>query len=48
MLYFSVVIWNMADGKAICGDQAQVKSAGNTLCICFSKKNDNVFVTGGE
>lgn len=44
----SVVIWNMADGKAICGDQAQVKSAGNTLCICFSKKNDDVFVTGGE
>lgn len=44
----SVVIWNMADGKAICGDQAQVKSAGNTLCICFSKKSDNVFVTGGE
>lgn len=44
----SVVIWNMADGNAICGDQAQVKSAGNTLCICFSKKSDNVFVTGGE
>ena len=45
---YSVVIWNMETGEAICGDQAQVKSAGDTLCISFSKKDDNIFVTGGE
>ena len=38
----------MVDGLAICGAPAQVSSAGNTLCISFSKKNDDVFVTGGE
>jgi len=44
----SVVIWNMKSGDAICGAPAQVNSAGNTLCISFSKTRDTTFVTGGQ
>lgn len=44
----SVVIWNMSNGEPICGAPAQVDSAGNTLCISFSKTQDHIFVTGGE
>ncbi|KAH3862265.1 hypothetical protein DPMN_025231, partial [Dreissena polymorpha] len=44
----SVVIWDMKNGQPICGSPAQVESAGNTLCISFSKTRDDVFVTGGE
>ncbi|XP_050394458.2 cilia- and flagella-associated protein 52 [Patella vulgata] len=44
----SVVVWDTITGEAICGSQAQVKSAGNTYCVCASNSKDDVFVTGGE
>lgn len=48
---FSVVVWDLSNKQAIdaiCGNQAQVESAGVTYCVAYSNVNDNVFVTGGE
>ncbi|XP_064622378.1 cilia- and flagella-associated protein 52-like [Lineus longissimus] len=52
----SVVIWDVnkqTDKKksnlsAICGHPAQVMSAGNTKCVAYANKTDNIFVTGGD
>lgn len=49
--YFSVVVWDLANKQcidAICGNQAQVESAGVTYCVAYSNISDDIFVTGGE
>lgn len=43
-----VVVWNLENGDAICGHDAQVESAGNTYCVAYSNVDDNLFVTGGD
>jgi len=44
----AVVVWDLAKGEALCGSQAQVESAGITICLAASMKDRNVFVTGGN
>ncbi|XP_052071620.1 cilia- and flagella-associated protein 52-like [Mytilus californianus] len=44
----SVVVWDLASKEAICGNQAQVESAGVTYCVAYSNVSDDVFVTGGD
>lgn len=44
----SVVCWNIQTKEAICGSQAQHKSAGITHCLQASKDNDNVFFSAGN
>jgi len=44
----SVVIWNVANGEAVCGAPAQVASAGMTHTIAYAHNSDEVFVTAGN
>ena len=45
---YSVVVWNVATGDAICGSPAQVNSAGMTHTVCYANNSDDIFVTGGK
>ncbi|XP_074647613.1 cilia- and flagella-associated protein 52-like [Tubulanus polymorphus] len=43
-----VVVWNLDRKQPICGQEAQVKSAGTTNCVAFANQSDYLFVTGGR
>ena len=45
---YSVVVWNLATGDAICGSPAQVMSAGMTHTLAYANLSDDIFVTGGK
>ncbi|CAL8081753.1 unnamed protein product [Calicophoron daubneyi] len=44
----SVVIWSIEKKEAICGSPAQHQSAGITLALRYSNRQEDTFVTGGE
>lgn len=44
----SVVVWNLAKKEAICGNEAQAKSAGTAKCLVYANHSDNLFVTAGD
>ncbi|NXO05333.1 CFA52 protein, partial [Rhinopomastus cyanomelas] len=44
----SVVVWHVAENKAICGSPASARSAGNATVVAYSSSRDEVFVTAGK
>ncbi|XP_033751750.1 cilia- and flagella-associated protein 52-like [Pecten maximus] len=44
----SVVVWNVNTKNSICGERAQLKSAGNTMAVGYHESNENIFFTCGD
>ncbi|KAI9140685.1 WD40-repeat-containing domain protein [Paraphysoderma sedebokerense] len=44
----TVIVWDLAQGAAICGASASKDSSGVALCLAYLNNNDDYFVTGGH
>lgn len=43
----TVALWDIATGKALCGNSSSNSQGGTATCIAFASHRDDVYVTAG-